>query len=79
MRIRFDKIDVFIRIYDGKKYLVLFRSIYAIYNRIKYPISVLKVASQMFFLTIMRNYISPFFLVFSFTKIPIYNQFCCFG
>ena len=40
--IRFDKIDGFIRVYDGTKYLVLFRSekYDFIYNRIRYLIGV---------------------------------------
>ena len=39
---RFDKIDGFIRIYDGTRYLIFFCSekSYAIYNRIRYLISV---------------------------------------
>ena len=38
MGIRFDKVDAFIRVYDGTKYLVLFRSEKNdfIYNRIRY-------------------------------------------
>ena len=42
LRIRFDKIDGFIRIYDGTRYLVLIRNekYHSIYNRIKYFISV---------------------------------------
>ena len=41
LRIRFDKIDVFIRIYYGTRYLVLFGSekFDAIHNRIRYLIS----------------------------------------
>ena len=41
MRIRFDKIDGFIRVYDGTKYLVLFgpEKYDAIYNRIRYLIN----------------------------------------
>ena len=41
LRSRFDKIDGFIIIYDGTRYLVLFRSekYDAIYNRIRYLIS----------------------------------------
>ena len=40
--VRFDKIGKFIRIYDGTRYLVLFRSekYDSIYNRIRYLISV---------------------------------------
>ena len=42
LRIRFDKIDGFIRIYDGTRYLVLFGSekYDSFYNRIRYLISV---------------------------------------
>ena len=42
LRIRFDKIDWFIRVYDGTKYLVLFGSekYDFIYNRIRYLIRV---------------------------------------
>ena len=42
LRIRFNKIDGFIRVYDGTKYLVLFRceKYDFIYNRIRYLISV---------------------------------------
>ena len=42
LRIRFDKTDGFIRIYDGTRYLVLFgpEKYYAIYNRIRFLISV---------------------------------------
>ena len=41
-RIRVDKIDVFIRVYDGTRYLVLFGSekYDSIYDRIRYLISV---------------------------------------
>ena len=41
LRIRFDKIDGFIRIYDGTRYLTLFGSekYEPIYNRIRYLIS----------------------------------------
>ena len=41
LRIRFDKIDGFISIYDGTRYLTLFGSekYDAIYNRTRYPIS----------------------------------------
>ena len=42
LRIRFDKIDGFIRAYDGTRYLVLFggEKYDFIYNRIKYLIGV---------------------------------------
>ena len=40
LRIIFDKIDRFIRIYDGTRYLTLFCSEkYAIHNRVRYLIS----------------------------------------
>ena len=41
MRIRFDKIDGFIKIYQGTRYVVLLgpEKYDAIYNRIRYPIS----------------------------------------
>ena len=41
LRIRFDKIDGFVRIYDGTRHLLLFGSekYNAIYNRIRYLIS----------------------------------------
>ena len=40
--IRFDKVDGFIRVYDGNRYLVLFdpEKYDAIYNRIRYLIGV---------------------------------------
>ena len=39
-RIRFDKIDKFIRIYDGTRYLTLFGSEkYVVYDRIRYLVS----------------------------------------
>ena len=42
LRIRFDEMDGFIRVYDGTKYLVLFvnEKYDSIYNRIRYLISV---------------------------------------
>ena len=48
--IRFDKIDGFIRIYDGSKYLVLLGpEIYdAIYNRIRYHISIKRGITDVF-------------------------------
>ena len=41
MRIKFDKVDGFIRVYDGIRYLVLFgpEKYNAIYSRIRYVIS----------------------------------------
>ena len=40
--IRFDRIDIFIRVYDGTRYVVLFENekSYSIYNRIRYLRSV---------------------------------------
>ena len=42
LHIRFDKVDGFIRVYDGTRYLVLFgdEKCGFIYNRIKYLIGV---------------------------------------
>ena len=56
LRIRFDQINGLIRISDGTGYLTLFGSeeYEAIYNRTRYLIS-LKVASHVFFLTILRK------------------------
>ena len=56
MRIRLDKIDGFIRIYNGKRYLVLFgtEKYDAIYNRITYLISQ-KNWYYICFLIIMRS------------------------
>ena len=41
LRVRFDKIDGFIRVYDGSRYLVLLgpEKYVAIYNRIRYLVS----------------------------------------
>ena len=41
LRIKFDRIDEFIRIYDGTKYFVLLgpEKYVDIYNRIRYPVS----------------------------------------
>ena len=40
LRIRFDKVDVFVRVSNGTRYLVLFRpKKYAIFNRIRYLVS----------------------------------------
>ena len=54
--IRFDKIDGFIRIYDGTRYLTLLGSgkYDVIYNRIRYLIS-LKSGITYFFLTFLRK------------------------
>ena len=56
MHVRFDKIDGFIRIYDGTRYLVLFGSekYDAIYNSIRYLVS-LKAVSHMFLLSITQK------------------------
>ena len=56
LRIRFDKIDGVIRIYDGIKNLTLSGSkkYDAIYDRVRYLIS-LKTISHIFFLTILQN------------------------
>ena len=44
LRVRFDKIDGFIRVYDGTRHLVLFRSekYDPIYNKIRYLINIKK-------------------------------------
>ena len=63
MHVRFDKIDGFIRIYDGTRYLVLFgpEKYDAIYNSIRYlvkavsHITYLKAVSHMFLLSIMQK------------------------
>ena len=52
------KIDGFIRVYDGSRYLVLFalEEYDAIYNRIRYLIlSVKKVVSKMLFPFLLKN------------------------
>ena len=56
LRIRFEKIDGFVRIYDGTRYLVLLadEKYDAIYNRIRYLIS-LKGGITYFFLTILQK------------------------
>ena len=56
LRIRFDEIDGFIRIYYGIRYLILFGSdkYDAIYNRIRYLTS-LKSSFTCFLLTISRK------------------------
>ena len=57
LRIRFDKIDEFIRFYGESKYLVLLghEKYYAIYNKTRYFISIEKVALQMFLPTIIQK------------------------
>ena len=47
LRIRFDKVDGFIRVYDGTRYLVLFspEKYDAIFNRIRYLIGVKSVVT----------------------------------
>ena len=56
LRIRFDKVDEFIRVYDRTRYLALFgpEEYDAIYNRIRYLISQ-KSGINMFFLTIKKK------------------------
>ena len=57
LRIRFDKIDGFIRIYDGTRYLRLFGSekFDAIYNRIGYLASLKNSITYVFFFIITRK------------------------
>ena len=57
LRIRFDKIDGFIRIYDGTRYLRLFGSekFDAIYNRIGYLTSLKNSITYVFFFIITRK------------------------
>ena len=61
LRIRFDKIDGIIRIYDGTRYLTLFgtKKYDAFYDRIRYLMSLFRrhflVASHTFFLTILQK------------------------
>ena len=56
LRIRFDKVDEFIRVYDRTRYLALFgpEECDVIYNRIRYLISQ-KSGINMFFLTIKKK------------------------
>ena len=56
LHIRFNKIDGFIRVYDGTRYLVLFASEKCdyIFNRIRYIINIKKVL-QIEFLIIMQK------------------------
>ena len=54
----FNKIDGFIRVYDGSRYLVLFalEEYDDIYNRIRYLILLVKkVISKMFFSFLLKN------------------------
>ena len=54
----FHKIDGFIRVYDGSRYLVLFalEEYDDIYNRIRYLILLVKkVISKMFFSFLLKN------------------------
>ena len=57
LRIRFDKIDGFIRSYDGTRYLRLFGSekFDAIYNRIGYLTSLKNSITYVFFFIITRK------------------------
>ena len=56
LRIRFDKIDGIIRIYDRSKYLILFgtKKDDAIYDKIRYLLSTKKTSSRLF-LTIFQK------------------------
>ena len=66
----FHKIDGFIRVYDGSRYLVLFvlEEYDAIYNRIRYLILLVKkVVSQMFFSFLLKN-LCWFLWFFSYRK-----------
>ena len=56
LHIRFDKIDGFIRVYDGNRYLVLFglEKYDAIYNRIRYLINQ-KSGIKCFFSLLCKN------------------------
>ena len=59
LRIRFDKIDGFIRIFDGTRYLVLLgpEKDDAIYNRIRYLISLKSGITYIFFSLFCKNQI----------------------
>ena len=69
MRIRFDKIDGFIRIYDGTRYLKLFDSekYDAIYDKIRYLIS-LKNCINIYFFSPQRKNQSWFLWFFAYEK-----------
>ena len=62
LRIRFDKIDAFIRIYDGTRYLTLFGSekFDTIYNRIRYLISLKSGITYIFFHYFMKIKADPY-------------------
>ena len=57
LRIRFDKIDGFIRIYDKTRYLTLFgyEKYDSIYNRIRYLISLKSSITYVFFSLLRKN------------------------
>ena len=67
LRIRFDKIDDFIRVYDRTRYLVLFRSekCNSIYNKIRYLIGVKNGSTYV----ITHNY--PKIKVDSYNSLPL--------
>ena len=70
LRIRFDKIDGFFRIYDGTRYLTLFGSekYDAIYNRTRYLISLKSGITYIF-----PHYFSKF-KVDSYDSVPIVKR-----
>ena len=69
LRIKFNKIDGFIRIYDGTRYLVLFGSekYDSIYNKTRYLRSVKSVITYIIFIFFVYN--------FSYIYIYIYIYF----
>ena len=66
-RIRFDKIDGFIKIYDGIRYLVLFDFVWydEIYNRIKYFLG------EKSYITVSTNYNSAKLRIDLYNSLPI--------
>ena len=74
LRIRFDKEDGFIRVYDGTRYLVLFdpEKYDSIYNRVRY------LTSQKCCITyvISRNYAR--IKVDSYDSLPLEKTFACY-
>ena len=75
LRIRFDKIDRFIRVYDERRYLVLFGSEKdnTIYNRIRYLIGVKSDIAYVF----SHNY--PRIKVDSYDSLPIEKTFSSYN
>ena len=57
LRLRFDKVDGFIRVYDGTRFLVLFspEKCNAIFNKIKYITSQKSGITYVFFITIQES------------------------